>query len=86
MDEVARHRADIGSDHSPVFSKLKKLRKVNKKNQRDIPQEIQKLKDPNTKRNFQLEARNRFSALMEQDDVQLDCFNTILLDRKTASS
>ena len=81
MDVVARHGADAGSDHSLVLCKIRlKLRKAKKRDQRSAPLDISKLKDPRTKRAFQLEIRNRFSLLMEQDEVQLECFNDILLE------
>jgi aspartate/tyrosine/aromatic aminotransferase len=69
---VARYGAEIGSDHSLVISKLRQNLRKDKNYQRDTSLNIQQLRDPLIKRNFQLEVRNRFSTLMEQDESDFE--------------
>ena len=73
--------ADAGSDHSLVLIKLKlKLRKAKKAEQRSPLLDVQKLKDPVIKRQFQLEVRNRFEVLRDQHQLDLDDFNEVMVD------
>jgi len=79
QDVLARHGADVGSDHSLVLAKIKlKLRKVTKKDKRTPPIDVGKLKDPDIKRAFQLEVRNRFAGLGEPNEVEMQDFNEVL--------
>ena len=41
--------------------------------------DVQKLKDPVIKRAFQLEVRNRFEVLQDQQQLDLDDFNTVMM-------
>ena len=64
MDVVARHGADMVSDHSFVLATIRlTFRKAKRKDQRPPPINIQSLKDPHVKTTFQTEFRNRFAVL-----------------------
>ena len=70
MDVVARHGADLGSDHSLVLSKIKD----------QPPIDFQKLKNVDIKKAFQIEIKNKLSVLMEQLDVDMQDFNEVFID------
>ena len=73
--------ADAGSNQSLVLIKLKlKLRKSKKAEQRSPPLGAQKLKDPVKKRAFQQDVRNRFEVLQDQQQLDLDYFNTVMME------
>lgn len=82
LDVVARHGADVGSDHSYslVLAKVKlKLRKTRRKDQRPPPIDSQKLKDLKIKKTFQIKVYNKFSLLMEDsDEIDMVTFNKVL--------
>ena len=61
QDVRATWGADVGSDHVLIIAKVKlKLRRGAKKDQRTPPLDVRKLKDPNVRRTYQTEIRNRF--------------------------
>ena len=73
--------ADVGSDHVLTIAKVKlKLRRVAKKDQRAPPLDVRKLKDPNVRRTYQTEIRNRFAVLLDQQEMDLYQFNQTLVD------
>ena len=73
--------ADAGSDHSLILTKLQvKFRKAKKVEQRYPLLDIQKLKHPVIKRAFQLKVRNRFEVLQDQQQHDLDDFNTVMME------
>ena len=77
----ARRGADVGSDHVLTIAKVKlKLRRVAKKDQRAPPLDVRKLKDPNVRRTYQTEIRNRFAVLLEQQEMDLYQFNQTLVE------
>ena len=64
--------ADVGSDHVLIIAKVKlKLRRVAKKDQRAPSLDVRKLKNPNARRTYQTEIRNRFAALLDQQEMDL---------------
>ncbi|XP_046565193.1 uncharacterized protein LOC124273893 [Haliotis rubra] len=64
-----------------VLAKVKlKLRRVRRQGQRPPRVNISKLKDPSIKKAFQIQARNRFSVLKEQQNTGLQQFNEVLLE------
>ena len=77
----ARRGADVGSDHVLTVAKVKlKLRRVAKKDQRAPPLDVRKLKDPNVRRTYQTEIKNRFAVLLEQQEMDLYQFNQTLVE------
>ena len=56
-----------------------KLRKAKKGNQRKPQYDVGKLKEPAVKKMFQLELRNRFSILQDEQELDIDNFNQALL-------
>ena len=76
---MVRRGADVGSDHALVIAKIKlKLRKTKKRDQREPPVNVAKLKDPAVKKIFQIEVRNSFTALQNQQEMDLHNFNEVL--------
>ena len=57
-----------------------KLRRVAKKNHRALPLDVRKLKDPNVRRTYQTEIRNRFAVLLDQQENDLYKFNQTLVE------
>ena len=78
---MARRAADVGSDHSLVLAKIKlKLRKAKRKEQRSSPINVQRLKDPQVKRAFKTEVKNRFAVLAEHpEEVDMQYFIEVLV-------
>ena len=77
----ARRGADVGSDHVLTIAKVKlKLCRVAKKNQRAPPLDVRKLKDPNVRRTYQTEIRNRFAVLLDQKEMDLYKFSQTLVE------
>ena len=80
QDVRAMRGADVNSDHTLVIAKLKlKLRKAKKGEQRNPRLDVAKLKDPLVKRSFQIELRNRFNLLNDQQELDIDRFNQEVL-------
>ena len=79
--DTARWKSFAGSDHSlnPIKLKLK-LRKAKKVEQRYPLLDIQKLKHPVIKRAFQLEVRKIFEVVQDQQQLDLDDFNTVMME------
>ena len=64
-----------------VIAKVKlKLRRVAKKDQRALPLDVGKLKDPNVRKTYQTEIRNRFAVLLDQQEMDLYQFNQTLVE------
>ena len=57
-----------------------KLRKAKKKDQRLPRVDVEKLKNPNIKKLFQLDIKNRLSVLQDQQRINLPQFDTALLE------
>ena len=73
--------ADVGSDHYLIRVKLKlKLRKVKKREQRSPLLDVNKLKDPVIRKTFQLEVKNKFNILQDKQELDIDDFNTVLVE------
>ena len=71
---------DAGSDNSLILIKLMfKSRKAKKVEQRSPLLGVQKLNNPVIKRAFQLEVRNRFEELQDQQQLDLCDFNTVMI-------
>ena len=80
QDVRAMRGADVNSDHTLVIAKLKlKLRKAKRGEQRNPRLDAAKLKDPTVKRSFQVELRNRFNLLTDQQELDIDSFNQAIL-------
>ena len=81
-DVVARHGADVASDHSLVLAKIRlKLCKAKRKDQRPPPINVQRLKEPQVKSAFQTEIRNRFAVLAKHPkEVDMQDFNEVLVE------
>ena len=56
--------ADIGSDHNPVIANMKVKLKIPKKPKTTPKIDVAALKQPDLKEAYNIEVRNRFSALM----------------------
>ena len=81
QDVRAKRGADVGSDHALIIAKVKlKLRRVAKKDQRAPPLDVGKLKDPNVRKTYQTEIRNRFAVLLDQQEMDLYQFNQTLVE------
>ena len=81
QDVGARRGADVGSDHVLIIAKVKlKLRRMAKKDQRAPSLDVRKLKDPNVRRTYQTEIRNRFAVLLDQQEMDLYQFNQTLVE------
>ena len=69
-DVKVRRGADIGSDHHLVTACLKlKLKGAGRPAKGSSRFNVGQLKDPNVRKAFILEVRNRFEALMELDKM-----------------
>lgn len=77
QDVKTKRGADVGSDHQLVIGKLcLKLRKEKASKVRDRLYDTGKLKDQDTRAEFQLEIRNRFRVLQDDEqDLTIDNFN-----------
>ena len=51
-----------------------------KKDQRAPPLDLRKLKDPNVRRTYRTEIRNRFAVLLDQHEMDLYHFNQTLVE------
>ena len=74
-DVKAIRGADVGSDHNLVLCKLHlKLKKVDKKASRNLL-DSGRLKDTTVRTKFVTELQNRFSALenLQEDDINTQC-------------
>ncbi|XP_062597006.1 craniofacial development protein 2-like [Saccostrea cucullata] len=84
QDVRALRGADVGSDHTLVLVKLKlKLEKIKKGEQRSPQVDVSKLKDPALMKSFQLEVKNRFTILKDEQELSIEQFNTTLAGKKT---
>ncbi|KAI0233499.1 hypothetical protein LSAT2_016251, partial [Lamellibrachia satsuma] len=69
QDVRARRGADVGSDHVLVVATLSlKLRKTQRREERQRRFDTGKLKNPNTEKAFQLDLKNRFRILQEEQE------------------
>ena len=79
LDVRVKRQADVGSDHNLVVAKLKlKLRKVRLGEEKKPRFDVDKLKNPETKKQFVLELKNRFQVLQNDTSISIDSFNKIL--------
>ena len=79
LDVRVKRQADVGSDHNLVVAKLKlKLRKVRLGVEKKPRFDVDKLKNPDTKKQFVLELKNRFQVLQNDTSISMDNFNKIL--------
>ena len=76
QDVRARRGADVGSDHVLVLATLSlKLRKTQRREERQRRFDTGKLKNPNTEKPFQLDLKNSFRLLQEVHELNIDSFN-----------
>ena len=61
--------ADIGSDHNPVIANMKVKLKIPKKPKMTPKSDVAALKQPDLKGAYNIEVRNRFSALMGEREI-----------------
>ena len=81
LDVRARRGADVGSDHVLVVATLSlKLRKTQRREERLRRFDTGKLKNPNTEKAFQLDLKNRFRILQEEQELNIDSFNQALME------
>ena len=81
QDVRARRGADVGSDHVLVVATLSlKLRKTQRREKRQRRFDTGKLKNPNTEKAFQLDLKNRFRILQEEQELNIDSFNQVLME------
>ena len=74
-----KRQADVESDHNLVVAKLKlKLRKVRLGVEKKPRFDVDKLKNPDTKKQFVLELKNCFQILQNDTSISIDSFNKIL--------
>lgn len=79
-DVKAKRGADVGSDHTLTIAKIKlKLRAVKRKNLREPPLDVSKLKDSRIKKTFQIEVRNIFSILQSEQELDICQFSEALI-------
>lgn len=73
QDTRTYRRADVGSDHNLIITKVKlRLSNTGKKQGRTIRYEESKLRVPEVRQQFQIELRNRFSILQTPDQNDMD--------------
>jgi len=76
QDVKARRGADIGSDHTLLVGVITlKLRKTRGRQERGQKLDSRKLQDTRICKTFQLELKNRFKALEDQEELDLTTFN-----------
>ena len=76
QDVRARRGADVGSDHVLVLATLSlKLRKTQRREERQRRFDTGKLKNQNTEKPFQLDLKNSFRLLQEVHELNIDSFN-----------
>lgn len=79
-DVKAKRGADVDSDHTLIIAKIKlKHRAVKKKNLREPPLDVSKLKDSGIKKAYQIEVTNRFSILQSEQELDIGQFNEALI-------
>ena len=76
-----RRGADVGSDHMLVMATLSlKLRRARKREERQLRFDVGKLRNPDVKKTFKLEVKNRFSILQDEQELKIDSFNQALTE------
>ena len=71
----------MGSDHALVVATLSlKLRKTQRRKERQRRFDTGKLKNPNTENAFQLDLKNRFCILQEEQELNIDSSNQALME------
>ncbi len=64
-----------------LLAKVKlKLRRTKRNAQRPPAINILKLRDQGVRKAFQIEVKNRFAVLQEQEEIELHKFNEVLLE------
>jgi len=81
QDVQAMRHADVGSDHNLVVAKvLLKLRKAAIGTDTKRRFDVQKLKNPRVREEFNIALQNRFSVLQDEPDVTINQFHQALND------
>ena len=81
QDVKANREADIGSDHVLVVATVSlKLRKTKRGEERQQRFDTAKLNNSNTEKASKLELKNRFHALQEEQEINIDSFNQVLTE------
>ena len=81
QDVRAMRHADVGSDHNLVEAKvLLKLRKAAIGTDTKRRFDVQKLKNPRVREEFNIALQNRFSVLQDEPDVTINQFHQALND------
>ncbi|RUS68494.1 hypothetical protein EGW08_023744 [Elysia chlorotica] len=69
LDVRVKRGADVGSDHLLVIANIRlKLRRTDQRHADHRRLDINRLKDPDVKRSFTIQIRNRFQALSDQEN------------------
>ena len=69
LDVRVKRGADVGSDHLLVIVNIRlKLRRTDQRHADHRRLDVNKLKDPDVKRSFIIQIRNRFQALSDQEN------------------
>ena len=77
----SRSWADIGNDHVLVVETVSlKLRKTKRGEERQQRFDTAKLNNSNTDKAFNLELKNRFHVLQEEQEMNIDSFNQVLTE------
>ena len=75
---VMRH-ADVGSDHNLLVAKMTlKLRKAKIGDKRSQRFDVAKLKDPTSRKEFNIALKNHFAILQDETALTIDSFNTAM--------
>ena len=57
-----------------------KLRRARKREERQLRFDVGKLRNPDVKKTFKLEVKNRFSILQDEQELKIDSFNQALTE------
>ncbi|KAK3783096.1 hypothetical protein RRG08_059971 [Elysia crispata] len=69
LDVRVKRGSDVGSDHLLVIANIRlKLRRTDQRHADHRRLDVNKLKDPDVKRSFTIQIRNRFQALSDQEN------------------
>ena len=81
QDVKARRGADVGSDHTLVIGTIAlKLRRAKPTEKRQPRFGASKFRDSETCGKFQVEKRNRFTVLEDEQELDIAAFNKVLTD------
>ncbi|GFR65355.1 craniofacial development protein 2-like [Elysia marginata] len=69
LDVRVKRGADVGSDHLLVIASIRlKLRRTDRRDMHQKRLDVNKLKDPDVRKLFTIQLKNRFQALSEQEN------------------